>query len=52
MVAVPHADMEEVLAAARALRNKEEATFRAIAEGNLDRRWINETLLARGCEMP
>jgi RraA family protein len=52
VVSVPRVDAEEVLAAARVLRSKEETTFRAIAEGNLDRRWIDETLLARGCNMP
>ncbi|MDB5852011.1 MAG: methyltransferase [Herminiimonas sp.] len=52
VVAVPRADVEEVLAAARALRVKEENTFRAIAEGRLDRAWIDEVLRARGCGSP
>jgi RraA family protein len=52
VVAVPRADADVVLAAARALRVKEENTFRAIAEGKLDRSWIDETLRSRGYDLP
>jgi RraA family protein len=51
VVAVPQADAETVLAAARAQKQKEEATLRAIAAGAIDRKWVDETLRARGCSV-
>jgi RraA family protein len=50
VVAVPAADAEAVLAAAREQRKKEEATLAAIAAGTLDRKWVDEALRAKGCE--
>jgi RraA family protein len=49
VLAVPQADAEAVLAAARAQRQKEDATLKAIAAGTVDRKWVDETLRARGC---
>ena len=51
LVAVPVADAEHVLAASQALQARETTTLKAIAEGNLDRSWIDETLRSRGCDM-
>jgi len=50
VVAVPLADAEAVLEAARALARKESATLRAVADGSVDRRWIDAALAAGGCE--
>jgi regulator of RNase E activity RraA len=52
VVAVPRADADAVLAAARALHAKEEDTFRAITEGKLDRSWIDDTLRSRRYDLP
>jgi RraA family protein len=51
LIAVPQADAEAVLAAAREQRKKEEATLKAIAAGSIDRKWVDETLRARGCSV-
>ena len=51
VLAVPQADAEAVLAAAREQRRKEETTLRAIAAGSIDRRWVDEALRARGCSV-
>jgi regulator of RNase E activity RraA len=51
VLAVPQADAEAVLAAAREQRKKEEATLKAIAAGSIDRRWVDEALRARGCSV-
>jgi RraA family protein len=50
VVAVPQADAQAVLAAAREQKKKEEASLAAIAAGTLDRKWVDETLRAKGCE--
>jgi len=50
VVAVPQADAEAVLAAAREQKKKEDATLAAIAAGTIDRKWVDETLRAKGCE--
>ncbi|HKC43368.1 MAG TPA: RraA family protein [Burkholderiales bacterium] len=49
LIAVPQADAEVVLAAAREQKKKEDATLKAIATGAIDRKWVDETLRARGC---
>lgn len=49
VVAVPLADAEAVLAAAREQKKKEEASLAAIAAGTIDRKWVDETLRAKGC---
>ncbi len=51
LLAVPQADGEAVLAAAREQKQKEEATLKAIAAGAIDRKWVDETLRARGCSV-
>jgi RraA family protein len=50
VVAVPQADAQAVLAAAREQKKKEDASLAAIAAGTLDRKWVDETLRAKGCE--
>ena len=50
VVAVPLADAEAVLAAAREQKKKEEASLAAIAAGTIDRKWVDETLRAKGCK--
>ena len=50
VVAVPQADAEAVLAAAREQKKKEDASLAAIAAGTLDRKWVDETLRAKGCK--
>jgi len=49
LVIVPPAQAEAILAAVRALRAKEQTLLGSIARGNVDRRWVDETLAARGC---
>ncbi len=49
VVAVPQADAEAVLAAAREQKKKEDASLAAIAAGTFDRKWVDETLRAKGC---
>jgi RraA family protein len=51
VVAVPLADAEAVLAAAREQKKKEDATLAAIAAGTVDRRWVDETLRAKGVKV-
>jgi RraA family protein len=51
LVAVPQGDAEGVLAAARAQRMREDATLKAIAAGTIDRKWVDEALRARGCDI-
>jgi RraA family protein len=48
VVAVPLADAEAVLGAAREQKKKEDATLAAIAAGTIDRKWVDETLQAKG----
>jgi len=50
VVAVPLAYAEEILALARAQLAKETATLKAIAEGKIDSRWVDELLRQRGCD--
>jgi RraA family protein len=50
VVAVPQADAQAVLAAAREQKKKEDASLAAIAAGTLDRKWVDEALRAKGCE--
>ena len=51
LIAVPQSDAEAVLAAARDQKKKEDATLKAIAAGGIDRKWVDETLRARGCPL-
>lgn len=50
VIAVPQADAERVLGAAREQKKKEDATLAAIAAGTIDRKWVDATLRERGCE--
>jgi regulator of RNase E activity RraA len=50
VVAVRRADAAQVLAAAHALRQKEDAALVAIKRRELDRTWIDAALRAAGCE--
>ena len=50
VVAISPQDAEAVIAAAEAQNRKEQAAMAAIAAGNWDRRWVDETLAARGCK--
>ena len=49
VVAIQPADAETVLASARAIRVKEEAVLKAIANGTADRRWVDAALKEKGC---
>ena len=48
LVAIGLDDAEAVLAASRAQADKEAEIFAAIAEGRLDRAWIDQSLRAKG----
>ena len=50
VVSVPQAHAEAVLALAKVQLTKETAALKAIAAGKADRRWVDETLRARGCD--
>jgi RraA family protein len=50
VVAVPQADAERVLAAAREQKKKEEASLSAIKSGTIDRAWVDAALRERGCQ--
>lgn len=49
VVAVPRAQAPQILAAAQALRQKEEDALEAIRRGELDRGWIDAALRKGGC---
>ena len=51
VLAIRPQDAERVVAAAEAQNRKEQAAMEAIAAGNWDRRWVDETLRVRGCEL-
>lgn len=50
VVAIPVSQAEAVLASARSIKVKEEQALKAIAEGKADRRWVDESLKAKGCQ--
>lgn len=50
VVAVPKAEAEAILALARAQVEAEAKTMKAIADGTLDRRWVDQRLAERGCK--
>ncbi|MEG5263041.1 RraA family protein [Pseudomonas sp. JDS28PS106] len=52
VVCVPHADLDEVYAKAKAKSDAEHAQLQAIAEGRSDRGWVLAALTARRCELP
>jgi RraA family protein len=52
VIAIAPEEAERVIAAAEAQHRKEQASLAAIEAGTWDRRWVDEALKARGCEMP
>ncbi|HEX7954754.1 MAG TPA: RraA family protein, partial [Burkholderiales bacterium] len=51
LVFVPPAQADAVLAAVDALLARERALLDSIAQGTADRRWVDETLKAKGCTL-
>ncbi len=51
LVFVPPAQADALLKAVEALLAKEKALLSAIAQGKSDRRWVDETLAAKGCTL-
>jgi RraA family protein len=51
IVAISPADAERVITATEAHNRKEQASMQAIAAGNWDRKWVDEMLKARGCDL-
>jgi RraA family protein len=51
VVAITQEDAERVISAAEAQHRKELASLAAIEAGTWDRRWVDEALKARGCEL-
>jgi RraA family protein len=51
LVFVPAAQANAVLAAVNSLLAKERALLDSIAQGKADRRWVDETLRAKGCTL-
>jgi RraA family protein len=51
VVAVPQADAERVLAAAREQKKKEDASLAAIKAGTIDRKWVDAALREKGCQL-
>ncbi len=51
IVAISPEDAERVITATEAHNRKEQATLVAIAAGTWDRKWVDEMLKARGCDL-
>ncbi len=51
VIAIAPEDAERVIAAAEAQYKRERAALAAIAAGNWDRKWVDEALKARGCDL-
>jgi regulator of RNase E activity RraA len=51
VVTVPVEEAGRVIAAAEVQHRREQAALAAIAAGNYDRKWVDEALKARGCDM-
>jgi len=51
VVVVPLDAAEQVLALAKEHQAKEETILQSISDGTVDRRWVDETLKRKGCEM-
>jgi regulator of RNase E activity RraA len=51
LVFVPPEQADAVLAAVNALLGKERGLLDSIAQGKADRRWVDETLKAKGCTL-
>ncbi len=51
VVAVPRSEAAEIAKAARAQMEREAKTLAAIADGSIDRKWVDETLRAKGLKV-
>ncbi|GAB2542577.1 RraA family protein [Gracilibacillus alcaliphilus] len=51
VVAIPAHEAEQVLIKVKEQEKKEYQTFEEIKNGTIDRRWIDETLKTKGCEI-
>lgn len=51
VIVIPQEDAERVIAAAEAQHRREQASMQAIAAGTWDRKWVDEALKARGCDL-
>ncbi len=51
VIAISPEDAERVIAAAEAQYKRERAALAAIAAGDWDRKWVDEALKARGCDL-
>jgi RraA family protein len=51
VVAIAPEDAERVIAAAEAQHRKEQTSLAAISAGTYDRKWVDEALKARGCDL-
>jgi RraA family protein len=51
VLAISPEDAERVIAAAEAQYKREQASLAAIAAGTWDRKWVDEALKARGCDV-
>lgn len=51
VLAVPHAQAEEILALATAQQKREADIMRMIDEGTIDRSWVDKSLIAKGCHI-
>jgi len=51
LISIAPEDAERVIAAAEAQYRKELAALQAIAAGTWDRKWVDEALRARGCDL-
>lgn len=52
VLAIPRDVVEEVVRAAEAQNAKEQTTLKAIADGTVDRKWVDEALRQKGCRLP
>lgn len=51
LVAVPPGSAHDILNLAKAQQEREREIFHSIANGTIDRRWIDELLVQKGCEL-
>lgn len=51
VLAIPRDVIEDVLRAAEAQNAREQATLKAIADGSVDRKWVDESLKQKGCRI-
>jgi regulator of RNase E activity RraA len=51
VIVIPKADAADVLEKAAALANKEKEIIQSIYDGSWDRKWVDEVLTSKGCEV-